>query len=127
MPDNLLSTNEEGEPIGINFSAIKHWILKTTPYHTDVQPYLLVHYRAKTTFLEELSKQATSWQILLWTGDVVRALAYIETLTNCILEADETSYLCDLRNHLGNEICPNRRHLTLPDLEEEPEIASSNL
>lgn len=118
MPDNLLKLNLQGEPIGVDICAIKNWILKTTPHHTDVQPYLLVHYRAKTTFLEEIAKQATPWQLVIWTSDVVKALVYIETLVDKILEADETTYACDLRNHLNGEICPNRRNLSLPDPEE---------
>lgn len=119
MPSNLLRYNEDREPVGINLSAIKHWIVKATPHHTDLQPYLLVHYRAKAALLEELAKQATTWQLIIWTSDVVKALTYVETLIDGILEADETTYSCDLRQHVGHEICPNRRQLILPDPEEQ--------
>lgn len=119
MPNNLLRYSEEGEPIGLNLQAVKQFVEKTTPFHSDLQPYLLVHYRAKATFLEELSQQAIPWQIVLWTIDVIKALKYIEQLIDTILEADETTYSCDLRNHRPGEICPNRQNLTLPEPEEE--------
>lgn len=119
MPANLLRDNVEGQPIGLNLYAVEEWIHKTTPFHADLQPYLLVHFRAKATFLEELSRQATNWQIIIWTTDVIRALGYIEKLIDTILEADETMYSCDLRNHIVGEICPNRRNLSLPDPEDK--------
>lgn len=118
MPDNLLKYNSDGEAIGINVSAVKNWVVKTTPYHSDLLPYLLVHYRAKAAYLEELARQTTPWQIIIWTADVTKALIYLEQLIDCILLADETGYNCDLRHHTQLEICPNRRNLTLPDPED---------
>lgn len=99
MPDNLLRYNEQGEPIGLSLEAVKNFVVKTTPFHSDLLPYLLVHYRAKAAYLEELSKQTIPWQIIIWTTDVIKALAYVEKLIDSILEADETTYSCDLRNH----------------------------
>lgn len=118
MPHNLLKYNEEGAPIGLNLAAVKNWAEKTTPHHSDLQPYLLVHYRAKAAYLEELANQTTPWQFIVWTPEVIKALSYLEKLIDCILEADETSYNCDLRNHLTGEICPNRVNLELPNPDE---------
>lgn len=115
MPHNLLEYSNEGEPVGINILAIKDWVAKTTPNHLDVQPYLLVHYRAKYQYLEELSRQTVPWQLVIWTAGVVKALGYLEKLIDTILETDETHYLCDLRNHQQGETCPNRVHLILPE------------
>lgn len=115
MPDNLIQLNDSGEAIGINISAVKNWALKTTPFHTDFELYQLVHYRAKTTYLEELSRQATIRQLTHWTKEVQKALKYLELLIDSILEEDETTYKCDLRRHAPGENCPNRRHITLPD------------
>lgn len=118
MPDNLLRYDEQGAAIGLNIQAVKNFVAKTTPFHSDLIPYILVHYRARAAYLEELSKQTTPWQIVVWTSDVIKALAYLEKVVDAILEADETTYSCDLRNHRQGEICPNRRNLTLPDPEE---------
>lgn len=118
MPDNLLRKNNKGEPIGLNLLAIKNFIAKTTPFHLELQPYLLAHYRAKSSFIEELARQASNWEIVTFTPEIETALAYIEKLIDCILEADETTFACDLRNHHNGAVCPNRRHLKLPDPEE---------
>lgn len=118
MPHNLLRYNGEGEPIGVNLYAVKEFVYRTTPFHIDLQPYLLIHLRAKTKFLEELAHQSTAWQIIIWSADVIRALQYVERLIDAILEEDETTYNCDLRNHPASEICPNRRNLVLPEPEE---------
>lgn len=118
MPDNLLRKNNVGEPNGLNFLAIKNFIEKSTPFHLDLQPYLLAHYRAKSSFIEELARQASNWEITTWTPEIIKAFSYIERLIDCILEADETTFACDLRNHHSGAVCPNRRHLTLPDPEE---------
>lgn len=118
MPDNLIKTNDSGEPIGINLQSVKNFIVRTTPFHLDLQPYFLVHFRAKTTFIEELAKQATSWEFTQWTPDIIRALAYIEKLIDTILESDETTYACDLRNHQIGQTCPNRANISLPEPED---------
>lgn len=118
MPENLLRKNSTGDPIGLNFEAVKTFTARTTPSHLDLQPYLLVHIRAKSTFLEELSRQASTWEFVSWTPEIIKALVYIEKLIDCILEADETTYACDLRNHRNGSICPNRANLSLPPPEE---------
>lgn len=117
MPSHLLKYNEEGEPVGINIFEVKNWVIRTTPYHTDLEPYLLVHFRAKTAFLEELAKHSTVWQIIVWTVDVVEALIYLEKIIDCILEADETTYDCSLELHPIGESCPNRINIVLPEPE----------
>lgn len=119
MPDNLLRYNASGEPIGLDIFAIENWVKQTTPFHLDLQPYLLAHYKAKTAFLEELALQSTTWQIILWTTEIVKALEYIEKLIDHILESDETTYRCDLRIHRAGEVCPNRVNLDLPDPEDQ--------
>lgn len=126
MPNNLLKYSSSGEPIGLNISAVKNFVLQTTAHHADLRPYLLVHYKAKTTYLEELAKQLTPWQIIIWTTEVIEALTYVEKLTDCILEADETTYGCDLRNHQAGEVCPNRINLILPDPEDNTNAANLN-
>lgn len=119
MPDNLLRTNESNEAIGLNFQAVKNFIVRTTPFHLDLQPYVLAHFRAKSTYLEELAKQASNLELVTWTPEIVNALAYIEKLIDCILETDETTYACDLRDdHQYGFICPNRVNLSLPEPEE---------
>lgn len=115
MPDNLLKYNQQGEPSGIDIAAVKKWAEKTTPAHADLEPYLLVHFKAKTAYLEELAKQTAPWHIIVWKQEITRALEYLEQLIDAILEADETTYNCDLRQHWAGEICPNRRNLVLPE------------
>lgn len=118
MPYHLLRYNDQRRPVGINLYQVKNFIYETTPFHADLQPYLLVHFRAKTSFLEELARQTTPWQCLIWATDILKSFEYIEKLIDTILAEDETTYSCDLRNHIAGEICPNRRNLTLPDPEE---------
>lgn len=119
MPDNLLQLNSLGESIGIDLRAVKNFILRTTPYHLDLESYLLVHYRAKTVFLEELAKQTTAYEQIIWTKQVIRALKYIEHLINRVLESDETTYNCNkpYEPHLPGIKCPNREGIDLPDPE----------
>lgn len=118
MPENLLRKNDSGDSIGVNFQAVKNFIVKSSPFHLDLQPYLLVHFRAKATFLEELARQASNWEIITWTPDIVKALAYVEKIIDSILEADETTYACNLQNHQNGSVCPNRLNLSLPDPED---------
>lgn len=115
MPDNLLTYNEKGEPSGPNLKAIKNWAINTTPYHSDLKPYRVVHISAKAGYLEELTKQATTYHITIWSKEVDKALEYLEQVVDCILEADETSFQCDLRRHRKGERCPNRKNLVIPD------------
>lgn len=114
MPDNLLKIIN-GEPVGINFSSIKNWAIKTTPPHIDLQPYLLVHHRAKTVYLEELNRHTTLWQQTVWTKEIQQALVYLEEIISTILEADETTYECTTRQHQLGETCPNRKGIKLPE------------
>lgn len=117
MPENFLNKNGEGETNGVNYEAVKQYIVKSSPYHLDLQPYMLVHFRAKATFLEALAQQISNWEFITSTPYIVKALKYIENLIDSLLESDETTFACNLRNH-HNEICPNRADLTLPELEE---------
>lgn len=114
---NLILTNANGELIGINIPAIKNWIALTTPFHTDVESFAFVHYRAKSEYLHAL-EQIASWPTLLnWPQQLKIALDYITILINEIVLHDETTFYCNLQPHSFGEICPNRTGLTLPNPE----------
>jgi type II secretory pathway predicted ATPase ExeA len=115
--DQLLRKDIRGVYIGLNIHAIKHWIVATTPFHADLEPFALVHHRAKSTYLQAL-EQNVSWSVLLtWEDELKSALKYVETLINAILLNDETTYRCNLQPHRPGAICPNRRRLRLPNPE----------
>lgn len=91
MPADLFELDDNGNPIGISFEKVKDFIKRATPFHLDLEHFYLIHYRAKLSFLEELSKQVTLYQILLF--------------------GRETTYHSNTpyRPHMNGEICPNRR------------------
>lgn len=111
----LINRNSIGTPTGLNLKAIKSWILDTTPYHVDLEPYTQVHLAAKTRYFSILAEQLSSEQIIQWRNQILAATIYVERLVDTILEHEETTYLCDLRTHPKGEQCPNRAGIVLPE------------
>lgn len=113
--DFLIKRDIAGNKIGIDLHAIKPWVVDQVPFHSDLEPYVLVHSRTKTLYLSALADHLTTSQVIRWTHQVQAATAYLDRLVDAILEQDETSYNCDLRTHKAGEICPNRIGLRLPN------------
>lgn len=111
----LINRNPEGNVTGINISAIKYWIYNRIPYHADLHSYLEIHVTAREQLFTELAEQLRSAEIILLQNQIKAAVIYLEQLVDIILEHDETTYECDLRNHPPGEICPNRIGVVLPN------------